>query len=314
MGHSTGRLPWFTPLCYDRFRMRRKVLFLISLVGLVVIVIALVRFLSSRGPKTGELRVDSVPTVNIFLNDRNIGVSPYKEKITVGEYTIKLVPQSVSGQLTSWEGKITVGQNLLTYVNASLSQSELTTAVDVVWLEKITSNQSELSVTTNPDGATVLVDDVTRGVTPITLQDISAGDHTISITNNGFQTRTISVRTTPGYKLLASLKLSLSSQTATPEENPTATASASLTTTGQTKTSTRSANLTEPTKPYIVIKDTPTGFLRVRMDPSTSATEAGRVNPGDKFSIIDSQNGWYEIKYDGTNAGWVSGQYVEKVE
>lgn len=294
--------------------MRRKVLFLICVIGLLVVVGIFVRFLGTRGPKVGELRVDSVPTVSIFLNDRNIGVSPYKEKVDAGEYTIKLIPQSASDQLTSWEGKITIGQNLLTFVDASLSQSELTTGVNVVWLEKITSNKSELSVTTNPDGATVLVDDVSRGVTPITLQDISSGDHSVSITSNGFQARTITIRTTPGYKLLANIKLALSSASTAPQPTPTATASATLVPSGKTKASTQSAQLPEPAKPYIVIKDTPTGFLRVRTDPASTATEAGRVNPGDKFSIVDSQNGWYEITYDGTNTGWVSGQYAEKVE
>jgi hypothetical protein len=300
-------------MCYDRTHMRRKVFFLIALIGLVVAVAALVRFLSTRGPKTGELRVDSVPTVAVFLNDKNVGISPYKEKVDAGSYTLKLVPQAAASQLVSWEGKISVGQNLLTYVNANLSQSELTTAVDIVWLEKITSKQSELSVTTNPDGATVLVDDATRGVTPITLQDISAGDHTVSITSNGFQTRTLTIRTTPGYKLIANLKLALTSGGSLPVATPTATASATLAPV-KTKAATQSATQADPTKPYVVIKDTPTGFLRVRMDPATSATEAGRVNPGEKYSIIDSQSGWYEIKFDGTNVGWVSGQYTEKVE
>jgi len=294
--------------------MRRKIFFLVSLIGLVVAVAAFVRYLSTRGPKTGELRVDSVPTVTVFLNDKNVGSSPYKEKIDSGNYTIKLVPQAAADQLVSWEGKISVGQNLLTYVNAALSQSELTTAVDVVWLEKITSKQSELSVTTSPDGATVLVDDITRGVTPITLQDISAGDHSISITSNGFQTRTLTIRTTAGYKLIANLKLALTSGGTVSETPSAATASATVTQT-KTKAATQSAVAQpDPTKPYVVIKDTPTGYLRVRMDPSTTATEAGRVNPGEKYSIVDSQSGWYEIKYDGINTGWVSGQYTEKVE
>jgi hypothetical protein len=207
---------------------------------------------------------------------------------------------------------VTIGQNLLTYVNAALSESELTSAVDVVWLEKITSKQSELSVTTNPDGATVLVDDVVKGVTPLSLQDIAPGDHSVSITSIGFITRTLKIKTTPGYRLLANLKLALS-----PGENITeATPSASVTPTPTTKASASPAaeETEEPDKPYIIIKDTPTGFLRVRMEPTTSATETGRVSPGEKYSILDSENDWYEIPYEGTNTGWVSGQYAEKVE
>lgn len=293
--------------------MRRKIGFLLGIVILVVIVAFVVRALSARGPKQGELRVDSVPVASVFLDNKNIGKTPYKEKVDAGSYTLKLVADSTTSQLTSWEGKVDVGQNLLTYVNAALSESELSTAVDVVWLEKITSKNSELSVTTSPDGATVLVDDVTKGLTPLTLQDITPGDHTVSITSTGFLTRTLKIKTTPGYRVIANLKLALVSATPTPEASPTEEISPAGKAT-PTKAATSSASTTTPPKPYIVVKDTPTGFLRVREEPSTSATEAARVNPGEKYSILDTDNGWYQIRYDNTNTGWVSGQYVEKIE
>jgi hypothetical protein len=308
-----GNLPVSAFLCYDRKHMKRKIFFLVIVVGLILIVAAIARYVTNRGPKQGELRVESIPVSSVFLDNRNIGKTPYKEKVNAGEYTLKIVPESATAQLTTWQGKVTVGQNLLTYVNASLSESELTTAVDLVWLEKITSKLSELSVTTNPDGATVLVDDVIKGVTPLSLQDITPGDHNVSITSVGFVTRTLKIKTTPGYRLIANLKLALS-----PGGAPQASPSSALTPTptGKAKAATSSAskNTPEPAKPYVTIKDTPTGFLRVRIDPSTSATEAGRVNPGEKYSILDSQNGWYEINFDGTNTGWVSGQYAQKVE
>lgn len=289
--------------------MKRKIFFLVIVVGLVFIVAAIARYVANRGPKQGELRVESIPVSSIFLDDKNIGNTPYKEKVNAGEYTLKIVPESATQQLTPWQGKITVGQNLLTYVSAQLSESELTTAIDIVWLEKITSKGSELSVTTNPDGATVLVDDVVKGVTPLSLQDITPGDHNVSITNVGFVTRTLKIKTTEGYRLIADLKLALSPGGTLPEASSTATLTP--TPAGKAKAASSSA---EPAKPYVTIKDTPTGFLRVRIDPSTSATEAGRVNPGEKYSILDSQNGWYEINFDGTNTGWVSGQYAQKVE
>lgn len=289
--------------------MKRKLVFLAILLGLVFLVAAVIRFLTNRGPKEGELRVDSQPVATIFLDNKNIGRTPFRDKVEAGEYALKLVPESATAQLTTWEGRIVVGQSLLTYVNAILSESELTTAVDVVWLEKITSKQSELSVTTSPDGATVLVDDQTRGVTPLSVSDIAPGDHNLSITSTGFLSRSLKIKTTPGYRLIANLKLALSaggqaSPTATPtpdlSDTPKATASAS--------------QKPDPPKPFVLIKDTPTGFLRVRLEPSTSASEAGRVNPGEKYTYSDTQNGWYQITYDGKNSGWVSGQYVDKVE
>jgi uncharacterized protein YgiM (DUF1202 family) len=308
--------------------MQRKILFIVGILGILFVGFLLVRFLSNRGPKFGELRVDSQTPATIFLDNKNIGKTPYKDKVATGEYTLKLVSDSTASQLTPWQGKITVGQNLLTFVNANLSDTDLTTAVDVVWLEKITSKQSELSVTTTPDGATILVDDVSRGVTPLSVQDISPGDHSISVTNIGFLTRSIKIKTTAGYRVIANLKLALSGSGQNLVATETASESASLAQTTPTEkvTPTPTGKLTptptaksgsttlDPEKPFVVIKDTPTGFLRVRVEPSTSASEAGRVNPGEKFGLKETKNGWYQILFDGKNLGWVSGQYVDKVE
>ncbi len=313
--------------------MKRKIGFIAGIIGLLIVGYIVVRLFSNRGPKTGELRVDSQTPASIFLDNKNIGKTPYRDKITAGEYTMKLVSDSTTSQLTSWQGKVTVGQNLLTFVNANLGETDLTTAIDIVWLEKITSKQSELSVTTSPDGATVLVDDVSRGVTPLSIQDIAPGDHSISVTNTGFLTRSIKIKTTAGYRVIANLKMALSGSpqdivaseestssavletptpklSVTPKVSPTGKVSATPSPTPKSGASTT----TDPAKPYVVIKDTPTGFLRVRMEPSTSASEAGRVNPGEKYSLLDTKNAWYQIKFDGKNLGWVSGQYADKVE
>lgn len=298
--------------------MKRKVLFLFGLVVLTALVIFLVKALG-RSPKQGELRVDSQPTASVFLDNKLLGRTPYKDKVQAGEYTLKITPESNLNQLAGWEGRIKVGASLLTYVNSNLAESELNNAVDVLWLEKINSKQSELSVVTNPDGASVLVNNETRGITPLTLSDIPPGDHTVTLASPGFLSRTLKIKTTPGYKLIASIKLALTTGSTTPE----ATASPTPTTTTKptpavtakpTKTATSSATIPDPTKPFVIIKDTPTGFLRVRMEPSTAATEAARVNPGEKYHIFDEKNNWYQISYDDTNKGWISGTYAEKVE
>lgn len=289
--------------------MKRKIAFLVMMVGLVLVVVFVVKFLTGRGPKVGELRVDSNPTVSIFLNNKNIGKSPYKDKIEAGNYVIKLVPESSNTSFASWEGNIVVANNLLTYVNASLAESELSTGIDILSLEKITSKQSEFSITTSPDGATVLVDDVARGVTPISIADIAIGEHSVTVTSVGFQSRTAKIKMNPGYRLLATMKLGLAaggSQEAliTPEPTPSTTSA----------TATGSATTKDPAKPFVIIKDTPTGFLRVRMEPDRSATEVAQVAPGEKFGLLDTESGWYQIQYEGTSEGWISGQYAEKVE
>jgi len=298
--------------------MKRKVVFLIICVGLVILTIGIIRFFKNRGGKTGVLQIESIPSASVFLNNSSGGKTPYKQKVNQGEYTVRIVPETTTQQFAEWQGNIKVGNNILTYVSVILGGSDLTTSTQIAWLEKITSKLSELSVVTDPDGATVIVDDVTRGITPLAIQDISTGEHVISVSSGGYQTRTLNIRTTPGYRLIANFKLALAEGgSASPSPTLTqGTASAIV----QPKTSpsqiaTKSGTVqADSQKPYVVIKDTPTGFLRVRMEPTTSATEAARVKPGEKYTIVDIKSNWYEINYDGTNTGWVSGQYVDKVE
>lgn len=290
--------------------MKRKIAFLLFFLGLVVLIVGGVKVLMGRSKADGELRVETTPTVSVFLDNTHLGRTPLRQEVAAGEYTLKLVSESPTDQIAPWQGNITIGPNLLTYVNSALSASELSSAVDILWLEKISGNRTELSVITNPDGATVLLNNETKGVTPVAIPDIAPGDYNLTVSSPGFLTRTMKIKVSPGHKLIASFKLALApggsaaaSPSATPGLSPT-----------PTKAATSSATFADPPKPFVVIQDTPTGFLRVRTEPSTSATEAARVNPGEKYTYFDEENGWYQIKYDGTNEGWISGQYADAVK
>jgi len=57
-------------------------------------------------------------------------------------------------------------------------------------------------------------------------------------------------------------------------------------------------------------------FLPVRSDPSISATEMGKLKPGDTLTIKEEQGEWYAIAAPDENSpqlqGWVMQKYVEK--
>ena len=322
--------------------VKRKITFLLALVAIGVLIIIVVRLLASRTPKQGVLKISSTPVASVFLDNKNVGRTPYEDKVTVGDYTVKVVPESTVTSFASWQGKVSVAPNTLTYINRELSESELTSSGEVLWLEKITSKSSEVDVITNPDGASILLDDALKGVSPLTVSDVSPADHAFTVTSPGFITKTLKVKTTAGYKVKVAIQLSLNPGSSAPTPTPlgvegtpsiTPVPSVSVTPGGSptakitptkaatpsaTPKSTPKATPTDPPKPFVKIKETGTGFLRVRKDPTTQSEELARVNPGDKFTIQDSKDvsgaTWYQIKYDGTNLGWVSGQYVEKVE
>jgi len=259
-------------------------------------------FYSKRSKGIAGLKVTSTPTTSIFLNDKLIGKTPYEDKHPPGEYILKLIPEDSSTTAISWQGKVNLAPALLTYVNRELGTSELTSAGEILSLEKIPGNEAQVAVFSKPDAATVVFDGQDKGATVVLLNSVTPGEHDVAVSSPGFASRTVRISATAGYKLSVNFQLALlggDQQTTSgisPTPGPPGTSSSTL----------------KP--PYVVIKDTPTGFLRVRSSPSTSATESAQVKPGEKFPLLDEKEGWYQITYIEGKVGWISGRYADKVE
>lgn len=297
--------------------MQRKVILIILVIGSLFLAFGVWRVLANRGAKDGELRVDAQVVSTVYLDNSVIGKTPYRGKVKLGEYTLRLVPEVSGEAVSTWQGKVKVGGNLLTYVNATLGEGELVTAVDVLWLERITSKQAEIAVTTAPDGATVYLNNEAKGLTPTTLSNINSSDYTLVISSPGFTSRTMQIHTTGGYRLIVTSKLALGdSGVATTEDKDKQTGEVNVTPTQGMKVSgtPKPTMKTTLAKPYVIISDTPTGFLRVRSEASTVGEEVARVEPGESYPLVSRENGWYEIKYEGEKTGWISGQYAQKVD
>jgi len=309
--------------------MKQKVFFIAGVFLFVGLAVLVIRLVSGLQPKQGELRIESQPEVAAYLDNKSIGKTPIKKpllKVDGGEHTLKLSSE-LSPSLASWESKIRIVPNTVTAVTVVLSESELTNQSDVLWMEYIGGKKADVVFQSDPDGAIVMVDQDMKGVTPLTLSDLQPGNHEVFVSARGYLPRTVTVKVTPGYRINTQFRLALSpgtDTTATPSPTPGATESAQIsltpTPTGSTKSPTGSptgkaqSQQPEPKKPYVIVKDTPTGFLRLRMEPSTTATEVAKLNPGEKFTILSEESGWYELLYSPTQNGWASGQYLTKVE
>lgn len=315
--------------------MKQKIMFFLGIIILLGVIGGVVWFLRLRTPKQGELKVESQPTASVFLNDKHIGRTPIGKtsyRVDTGEYTIKIVPDAGVNSYATFQEKIKISPNTLTYVDAMLSENELTSSSYTLWLEKMSGKKGELSVVTTPDAATVLLDDDPKGTTPLTISDVGIGEHTLVIVSRGFLTRTLKIKTSQGYRLMANVKLALDpgrsvlgESTATPSGIPTVTpkvtpsGSPKVTPTGSPKPTPKTTT-SDVAKPYVLIKDTPTGFLNVRVTADKTASKSGEVKPGEKHSYVTeakdkSDTLWYQIVYDSKGSkGWVTSQYSEKVE
>lgn len=279
--------------------MNKKAI-LIVLIFFALLIFGGYKFLSWRSGGLAGLKVNSSPNASIFLNDKLIGKTPYDDKYASGEYILKLIPEGISSQTVTWQGKVMLNPSVLTYINRDLGTSELTSSGEILTLEKISQSVAQLAVLSQPDGATVILDGQEKGNTPLSPFETTVGDHEVAVTSAGFTGRTVRISAVSGYKLLENVQLALA-----PGQEATPTGDA---------TSSSNTKASEVAKPYVLIKDTPTGFLRVRVAPSLSATEAAQVKPGEKYPFVDTKEGWFQISYEKDKNGWVSNSYAEKVE
>jgi hypothetical protein len=59
------------------------------------------------------------------------------------------------------------------------------------------------------------------------------------------------------------------------------------------------------------VKDTPTGWLRVRSQPNLSGAEVGRLNIGDTVTVLEEKTGWLKVKSAAGTEGWASSDYLQ---
>lgn len=278
--------------------MKRFLLFIIPIFLGVAVFSVFLFFFSSNQNGNGALQVTAVPVSTVFLNGKNVGKTPLclcegKQLLPSGAYTIKLVPLA-GNNLLAYQDSILVTKGILTVVDRTFGAGEFSTGSIITLVALSDKNATQLSISSFPSEASVTLDGNNVGQTPLVIQSITSSDHDITVSKTGYADKTIHVHAVAGYQLKALVTLGLQ------DKNATATANF------------QNASLTPPQKTKITILQTPTGFLRVRADPSLSASETAQVKPGDSFDYVDEQNGWYEITLsDGTN-GWISTQYAEK--
>ncbi|KKQ67006.1 MAG: PEGA domain protein [Candidatus Daviesbacteria bacterium GW2011_GWA2_38_24] len=268
----------------------RKTLFL-TLVFISVILIAL-RFFSKPlnsyfnfQPRSG-IRVESNTKAKVFINKQEVGETPFqKEDLKTGEHMVELKADKYT-----WQGYVRTNPGTLTIVNRELSENTTQSTGEVISLEKGNGKGNGLLILSNPSEADVEIDGKIVGKTPLSVDDPSPGEHQFMVSKNGFLKRSIRSVLTDGFKLVMSVDLSLSEL-------------------DLTKLQTSPIESTQ----YVLIKPTPTGFLRVRSEPSISGNEIGRVLPGEKLVLLEDLNTWKKIKLTDGREGYVSSQYVEKL-
>lgn len=242
--------------------------------------------LGACGVDKSGVEIVSKPIAKVYLNGKENGMTPYKNNtLKPGEIEIKLSDDSGN----SWERKIKLENNVTSVINWNFEENK--DSGYILSMEKTGENGSIL-VNSNPGGAMIYVEGELKNSSPAKIESIGEGDKKLSINYPGYKSVNLIVKVVKGYQLVIDTKLE--------KEEKVGVAI------------TISPTPTVVLGPRIKIKDTETGWLRVRETASNGSLEIGRVKPGEIYELVSENNDWYQIVINKKN-GWVSAKYAEKI-
>lgn len=233
-------------------------------------------------PKAG-IKITSTPATAVFINGKEVGKTPYQEEsLKTGSYQVRII-----GPQSTWQGEIKLTAGTLSVINRELGLSVASSSGEV-----LTLNEGQgVVVTSTPADSDVEIDGKVYGKTPLTVTDLSAGEHTFIISHIGFLKRSIRAA------LPEKIQLHLDTDLAVTESNP--------------------GSITAPpvvTSNKLTVKKTSTGFLRVRSKPTLNSAEVGRALSGESLTLIEESLGWMKVQMENGTQGYVASIYVQRVQ
>lgn len=216
----------------------------------------------------------------VYLDGLEVGKTPYENKdLDVKEYVVKIEKEGAF-----WQGKVNLFPGTVSVINRDLAKDAMSQAGEILTL----SRGKGLTIVSNPPDATVEIDGKAFGNTPVTV-NIEKGERTILLSHTNYFKRSIRANLPDDYNLTVAVDLALSEADLTAITTPTLKQS-----------------------PEVLVKNTPTGFLRVRDKPNLNGKEIAQAKPGETLVLLEEQGAWDRIRLPDGTEGFVSSSYVEK--
>jgi hypothetical protein len=246
--------------------------------------------------RKSAIEINSYPVAKVFLDGKEVGMTPYKNR--------SLLPQEVEVKLVTndneWSKKIKLQNNISTVVDWEFGKDNQSSGGYVLYLEKTgDKNKAGIMINTTPAKSTVVIDNEVKGLSPIRISNIGEGDKHLALSFPNHKTIDIFMKSVLEYQLVVDAVLPEEKIIIEPEEER------------RESISTEIGNISAIS---IKIKETETGWLRVRESSSSAAREVGRVTPGESYPMIDKNTDWYKIDLGDGKNGWISASYGEKSE
>jgi hypothetical protein len=231
------------------------------------------------------LEIYSTPNAKVFLDGKESGMSPYKNNsLKPGEITVRLESNN-----NKWERKIRIRKNLTTVINWTFDNEGM--GGYILSMEKTGSDKSGIIIDSIPNKASIFINNEIVDFTPKKINDVGVGEKQLTLSYPGYKGMNMFLRATKGYDLILEVNLIKDREEIILEPTPIP-ASNSI-------------------NKKIIIKETETGWLRVREASENNSKEIAKVNSGEIFELIEEKDDKWKIKLNDDQEGWIANRYAE---
>lgn len=265
---------------------------LLTVLVVLSILMILIRFKGEvwnelfKNQNRAGIKILSEPSSVVYFSGKEMGKTPYQdENIPAGEYEVTLKTTEAT-----WSGLVTVEPGTMSIVNREIYPSLSASSGETLSLEK----GRGVTVLSEPIQAEIEIDGQVVGETPQVIKDLKSGEHVFVLSHSGYLKRSLRATLPEGMNLVLKVDLALS--------EPTLTSNIPV-------VSPQTAGLTSL---KLIVKNTPTGYLRVREKPTLTALEVAKVYPGDSLIKIGEQPGWYKVRLNSGKEGYISSVYAKE--
>lgn len=274
--------------------MRRKILSTtLAVIGILITGLAILTFLGLFKEQVSGILIEADPISTVYINNVEVGKTPYESNIKAGGISIKIKPESTYGaDFDDYETKVNLVPGVRTIVKRSFKADEENSSGIIVSFEKIGGQESYVTAVSIPDGAQISIDDKSYGYTPLRVK-IPAGNHTLSISSSNYTGKSLPIKIYKGFNLTASVKLAKDE----PRKNEDTILGANVLNLGRIK-----------------INKNNLGYIAARSGANVGFPEIGQVMSDEVYDVLEEgeKGKWLKIKF-GDIEGWVGAESVTKI-
>lgn len=312
-------------------RTLQKIGLAVLILGVASIFAGCIPQLDKRKYAGLQVTVSDIPAT-LYLDGEYLAETPFKQNdLQPGMYTLKIQPDDAN--LVPYELPIRLTGGLLTAVVWNPGTRPESSGGVVFELERLSNRQqTELAISSIPDGAIVRINEGDMDFAPLVRTDLSAGKQSISVTLPSYDEQNHTLNLVPGHRLSVLVKMARTADAATTgdkTEDTTGIADTSTDGIGNSVPATQSAIRTAQNTPVTgatgasvsavtgkKVTILPTGFIqngeevvRVREASTAASRELGFAKVGQSYPYLnESTADWIKIQFN-SKPGWISKTY-----